>query len=83
MWVVRSARWWLMAAWLLSLAAPVQAQEVPGGGGWAPAAGAAGDNTYQGFVDRPSDGASWLQRATRCWRHQLRDGWSNASPDQP
>jgi hypothetical protein len=58
MWLVRSTRWWLMAACVLSLAAPVRAQEVPGGGGWSPAAGAAGDNTYQGFVDRPSDGAS-------------------------
>jgi len=58
MWVVRSTRWWLMAVVFLSLAAPVRAQEVPGGGGWSPAAGAAGDNTYEGFVDQPSDGAS-------------------------
>ena len=42
----------------LSVSPAVWAQEVPGGGGWSPAASAAGDNTYQGFIDRPSDGAS-------------------------
>ncbi|MCA1647777.1 MAG: hypothetical protein LC797_20715 [Chloroflexi bacterium] len=42
------------------MATPAGAQQVPGGGGWAPATatGAAGDNTYQGFVDQPSNGAS-------------------------
>lgn len=55
---VRSARWWLVAVCTLGLAVPVQAQGVPGGGGWSPMAGAAGDNTYQGFIDKPADGAS-------------------------
>jgi len=54
-----SSTWWWVVVCALSVAVPVQAQEVPGGGGWAPAAGAAGDNTYQGFVDRPADGASF------------------------
>ena len=34
-----------------------QAQSLPGAD-WSPAAGAVGDNTYQGFIDRPSAGAS-------------------------
>jgi hypothetical protein len=56
---VRSARWWLAAAvCALSLAPPVAAQQVPGGGGWSPTADATGDNTYQGFVDQPADGAT-------------------------
>jgi hypothetical protein len=44
-----------MVALVVALLLPGQAaaQEVPGGGGWAPAAGAAGDNTYQGFIDQP------------------------------
>lgn len=38
--------------------APVsQAQSLPGAE-WSPAAGAMGDNTYQGFIDQPSSGAS-------------------------
>src|SRR5438132_3956209 len=57
--LARSTRWWLAAAvCALSLAPPVAAQQVPGGGGWSPAAGAAGDNTYQGFIDQPADGAT-------------------------
>jgi hypothetical protein len=60
--LARSPRWWLGAAacWL-SLAvpvAPVAAEPVPGADGWAPAAGAAGDNTYEGFIDGPSGGAT-------------------------
>jgi hypothetical protein len=42
----------------VGLAGPVRAQDVPGGGGWSPAAAAAGDNTYQGFVDVPSAGTT-------------------------
>jgi hypothetical protein len=57
--LVRSTRWWWAAAvCALSLARPAAAQQVPGADGWSPAAGAAGDNTYQGFIDRPSAGAS-------------------------
>jgi hypothetical protein len=57
--LARSTRWWLAAAvCALSLAPPVAAQQVAGGGGWSPAAGAAGDNTYQGFIDQPNDGAT-------------------------
>jgi hypothetical protein len=57
--LARSTRWWLATAALaLSLAPPVAAQEVAGGGGWSPGAGAGGDNTYQGFIDMPSNGAS-------------------------
>jgi hypothetical protein len=47
-----------------------QAQSIPGGD-WAPAAGAAGDNTYQGFIDQPtasgtiSAGASFVVRPAR------------------
>ena len=51
-------RWLLGALLVLAVAGPVSAQEVPGGGGWSPAAGAAGDNTYQGFIDAPSAGAN-------------------------
>jgi hypothetical protein len=55
----RSIAWWLAAAvCALSLAPRVAAQQVPGGGSWSPAAGAVGDNTYAGFVDQPTDGAS-------------------------
>lgn len=53
----------LCAAVWLSVAAPAAAQMVPGGGGWAPAAGAAGDNTYQGFIDQPAAGSSVTQGA--------------------
>jgi hypothetical protein len=58
------ARW----SWLASLSALVlgltvlapaaAAQVVPGGGGWSPAAGASGDNTFQGFIDTPANAAS-------------------------
>jgi hypothetical protein len=55
--IARAATWWLAAAvCALSLAAPVGAQQVPGADGWSPAANAAGDNTYQGFIDRPGNG---------------------------
>ncbi|HLZ25844.1 MAG TPA: hypothetical protein VKV73_00815 [Chloroflexota bacterium] len=54
--MARAARWWLAAAWALSLAPSIEAQQVAGGGGWSPAANAAGDNTYQGFIDRPGNG---------------------------
>src|ERR1700730_3767731 len=55
----RSSWWWLAATvCALSVAPPVAAQQVPGADGWSPAAGAAGDNTYQGFIDQPSAGAS-------------------------
>ena len=47
----------MVLAMSLSVAIPVQAQSVPGGD-WAPAAGAAGDNTYVGFIDQPSSGAT-------------------------
>jgi hypothetical protein len=57
--LARSAGWWLAAAaCALSLAPPAAAQQVPGADGWSPALGAAGDNTYQGFIDRPGPGAS-------------------------
>jgi hypothetical protein len=42
---------------LLAGGASTQAQGVPGGG-WSPAAGAMGDNTYQGFIDEPASGAT-------------------------
>jgi len=42
---------------VVSLAAPAAAQPIPGGGGWTAGQGAAGDNTYEGFVDQPLDGA--------------------------
>jgi len=55
--LAHSARWWLAAAaCALSLAPPVGAQQVSGAGGWSAAANAAGDNTYQGFIDRPGGG---------------------------
>jgi hypothetical protein len=40
-----------------SMVASTEAQSVPGGG-WSPAAGAAGDNTYVGFIDQPAQGAT-------------------------
>ena len=46
-----------VACWL-SLVQPAAADVVPGSGGWAPAAGAAGDNTIEGFVDQPQAGGS-------------------------
>lgn len=42
---------------LLVTSAPVAAQSVAGGD-WMPAAGAAGNNTYLGFIDSPADGAT-------------------------
>jgi hypothetical protein len=57
--LARSTPWWLAAAvCALSLAPAVAAQQVPGADGWSPAAGAAGDNTYQGFIDQPSPGTN-------------------------
>jgi hypothetical protein len=50
--------WLLACVALLGLPSAAVAQEVPGGGGWAPGPGAAGDNTYQGFIDQPPAGAS-------------------------
>jgi hypothetical protein len=47
----------------LSVAMPVHAQTVPGGD-WSPAAGAAGDNTYVGFIDQPSSGANLVGGAS-------------------
>lgn len=47
----------------LSVAIPLQAQSAPGGD-WSPAAGAAGDNTYVGFIDQPSSGASLANGAS-------------------
>jgi hypothetical protein len=41
----------------VSAALPVHAQSLPGAD-WSPAAGAAGDNTYQGFIDQPTPGAT-------------------------
>jgi hypothetical protein len=38
-------------------ALPAQAQALPGAD-WSPAAGAVGDNTYQGFIDHPNAGAT-------------------------
>src|SRR5690242_20097652 len=45
---------------LLSLAGttPVAADVIPGAGDWQPAAGAAGDNTYEGFIDQPQAGST-------------------------
>jgi hypothetical protein len=40
-----------------------QAQAIPGAD-WAPAAGAMGDNTYQGFIDQPANGATVAQGAS-------------------
>lgn len=56
--VVRVLPWWLVAVFGLGLAPAALAQAVPGGGGWSPGPDAAGDNTYQGFIDQPADGAS-------------------------
>ena len=47
----------MVLALSVPLAGPAQAQSLPGGD-WSPAAGAAGDNTYVGFVDQPASGAS-------------------------
>lgn len=47
----------MLLALSVSIAASAQAQAVPGGG-WSPASGAAGDNTYVGFIDQPAAGAS-------------------------
>lgn len=46
-----------LCASVLGGTATGQAQSLPGAD-WSPAAGAVGDNTYQGFIDRPSAGAS-------------------------
>jgi hypothetical protein len=48
----------IVSVYAFAVATPVAAQEVPGGGGWSPAAGADGDNTYEGFIDQPAAGAS-------------------------
>src|SRR4051812_3417365 len=40
------------------LSGPALAQQVPGGSGWTPGAGAALDDTYQGFIDQPRPGES-------------------------
>jgi len=43
---------------VISLESPAAlAQSLPGGD-WSPAAGAVGDNTYQGFIDQPASGAT-------------------------
>jgi hypothetical protein len=42
---------------VLTGAVAVQAQSMPGAG-WSPAAGAVGDNTYEGFIDQPVSGAT-------------------------
>lgn len=47
----------LVVALSAMLVTSAQAQSLPGGG-WSPAAGAVGDNTYLGFIDRPAEGAS-------------------------
>jgi hypothetical protein len=54
----RIAIWMVFLVCALGGAAVASAQEVPGGMGWTPAAGAVGDNTYQGFVDQPAAGAT-------------------------
>ncbi len=46
-----------LSAVALAGAATGQAQSLPGAD-WSPAAGAMGDNTYQGFVDHPNAGAT-------------------------
>jgi len=61
---VRSAVWWLVAVYALGLASPVAAQTVPGSDGWTAGPGAAGDNTYNGFIDMPAAGASIPAGAT-------------------
>jgi hypothetical protein len=47
----------MVLALCVSTAASAQAQSQPGGG-WSPAAGAAGDNTYVGYIDQPASGAN-------------------------
>ena len=54
---LRSVGVLLVLALYASAAAPAQAQSQPGGG-WSPAAGAVGDNTYVGYIDQPASGAS-------------------------
>src|SRR5262245_57954278 len=54
----RGVSWLLACVALLVLPGVAMAQEVPGAGGWAPGPGAAGDNTYQGFIDQPQAGAT-------------------------
>ncbi|MGI9149213.1 MAG: hypothetical protein ACR2IK_22135 [Chloroflexota bacterium] len=55
--LAHSTRWWLAATvCALCLATPVAAEQVPGAGGWSTAAGATGDNTYEGYIDRPVGG---------------------------
>jgi hypothetical protein len=46
-----------LGASVLAGAATGQAQNLPGAD-WSPAAGAMGDNTFQGFIDRPGAGAT-------------------------
>jgi hypothetical protein len=48
----------VVCAMLGTPASQAAAQEVPGGGGWQPGPGAVLENTYQGFVDQPSAGAT-------------------------
>jgi hypothetical protein len=49
----------LIVALGYAVSGPVAAaQSALSGGDWAPAAGAAGDNTYEGFIDQPLSGAS-------------------------
>jgi hypothetical protein len=51
-------RWVLAAiACCLCLVQSAAAQQLPGGD-WAPGPGAAGDNTYGGFIDQPANGAN-------------------------
>jgi hypothetical protein len=46
-----------LSATLFAGGGAAQAQGAPGGG-WSPAAGAVGDNTYQGYIDHPASGAT-------------------------
>jgi Bacterial Ig domain len=55
--LVRGSMVVALCASVLAGTATGQAQSLPGAD-WSPAAGAVGDNTYQGFIDRPSAGAS-------------------------
>jgi hypothetical protein len=55
---VRSAGVWLMAVCALALAAPLAAAQTLPGGDWSAGPGATGDNTYSGYVDNPTAGAS-------------------------
>lgn len=55
--LLRGAGALLVVALSVMLATSAQAQSLPGGD-WSPAAGAAGDNTYVGFIDHPTAGAS-------------------------